>query len=151
MIRRNAHSIPTVKSMDDKPTERKFHILHLEDDANDAEFFRRLLAEADILCHITLVQTQQSYLKALDLMQFDLIVSDSSLPMLDGRSALEIARQKCPGTPFIFVSGTIGHDEARENLALGAAAYIPKKNMAQLIPAVRIALRQAGDPPPEMQ
>ena len=132
-------------------TARKYHILHFEADTSDAEFFRRVLKEADILCHITLVQTQHSFIKALDQMQFDLIVSDSSLHMLDGRSALEIAHEKCPGAPFIFVSGTLGQDEARHNRTLGAASYIPKRNMAQLIPAVRKALQQTENPTPVNQ
>ena len=123
-------------------TERKFHILHFEDDADDAGYFRRVLAEADILCHITLVQTHESFVKALNQMQFDLIVSDSSLPAVDGRSVLDIAREKCPAAPFIFVSGSLGQDEARESLARGASAYVPKRNMAQLIPAIRKALLQ---------
>jgi len=128
-------------------TERKYQILHLEDDVNDAEYFRRVLAEADILCHVTLVQTPQSFLKALDQMQFDLIVSDSSFPMPDGRSALEAAREKCPKAPFIILSGTLAQYEARQHLLLGAAAYIPKRNMALLIPAVRKALALSNDLP----
>jgi DNA-binding NtrC family response regulator len=128
--------------MGSKIVERKFHILHLEDDASDAEYFRRVLAEADIVCHITLVQTYESFLKALNQMQFDLIVSDFSIPMPAGKTALKIAGEKCPKTPFIFVSGTLDHTGAAKGLILGAAEYVPKRNTAGLILAVRRALRR---------
>lgn len=128
--------------------ERKFHILHFEDNARDAELFRRELAEAGIPCHVAFVQNQQAFLKALDQMRFDLIVSDFSFPLFDGMSALKMVREKCPETPFIFVSGTLVENEAVESLALGAMDYISKRNIARLIPAVRHALRQAEDKSP---
>ncbi|MGA7160867.1 MAG: response regulator [Bacteroidota bacterium] len=123
--------------------EKQLHILHLEDNANDAEFLQAKLEEADIPCQIRVVQTRDEFVNALDTKEYDLIVSDFSLPSFDGRSALDIALSKCPDTPFIFVSGTIGEDAAIESLVRGATDYVLKGRNARLIPAVRRALQEA--------
>lgn len=122
---------------------KQLRILHLEDNPNDAELFRAKLEEADIPCAIDVVQTREAFVKLLDQTRFDLIVSDFSLPSFDGKSALEIAYQKCPETPFIFVSGTIGEDAAVESLVRGATDYVLKGRLGRLIPAVRRALHEA--------
>ncbi len=123
--------------------DKQLQILHLEDNANDAELLRAKLDEANIPCVVEVVQTREKYVDALDTMKFDLIVSDFSLPSFDGKSALEIALRKCPETPFIFVSGTIGEDAAVESLVRGATDYVLKGRLGRLIPAVRRALHEA--------
>ena len=122
---------------------KQLRILHLEDNPNDAELFRAKLDEANIPCVIDVVQTREEFVNLLDQTRFDLIVSDFSLPSFDGKSALDIACQKCPETPFIFVSGTIGEDAAVESLVRGATDYVLKGRLGRLIPAVRRALHEA--------
>lgn len=119
------------------------HILHLEDDANDAQLLRLKLEEANIRCVITVVQTRDEFANALEQAEFDLIVSDFTLPSFDGKSALVIARQKCPEVPFIFVSGTIGEEAAIESMVRGATDYVLKGRLSRLIPAVRRALHES--------
>ena len=119
------------------------HILHLEDNESDAGFLRLELETAEIPCHIAVVQTRQAFVNAIDQMKFDLIVSDFSIPMFDGKAALEIARTRCPETPFIFVSGTLGEVAAIEGLVHGAADFISKERLTRLIPAVRRALQES--------
>jgi len=123
--------------------EKILHILHLEDNINDAELFRAKLEEADLHCQIEVVQTRDRFVNALQTMKFDLIVSDFSLPAFDGKSALDIALKQAPETPFIFVSGTIGEELAVESLVRGATDYLIKGRLGRLIPAVRRALREA--------
>jgi len=123
--------------------DEQLHILHLEDNDNDAEILRAKLEEAHIQCAIEVVQTREDFISSLDRVRFDLIVSDFSLPSFDGKSALEIALNKSPETPFIFVSGTIGEDAAVECLVRGATDYVLKGRLARLIPAVRRALHEA--------
>src|SRR5204863_7806054 len=74
-----------------------------------------------------------------------LILSDYSLPSFDGHDALDIARQKCPETPFIFVTGTMGEEVAIETLKSGATDYVLKTRLSRLIPAVNRALREAQE------
>jgi len=70
-------------------------------------------------------------------------LSDYSLPGFNGHDALEIAKEKCPDTPFIFVTGTMGEEVAIETLKSGATDYVLKTRLSRLMPAVTRALREA--------
>src|SRR5689334_774244 len=93
-------------------------ILHLEDDAKDAELIQALLETEEILCHVTRVDTQAEFVASLEHGGFDLILADHTLPSFDGLSALKITLEKCPDVPFIFVSGTLGEEVAIEALKI---------------------------------
>lgn len=68
---------------------------------------------------------------------FDLILSDSSIPGFSAQAALETARQKCPEVPFIFVSAAINEQEATDYLLQGAVDYISKNQLWRLAPIVQ--------------
>src|ERR1051325_761571 len=82
-------------------------ILHLEDNPADGELIQSMLEAGGIASTIHRVETPGDFEAALAQGSFDLIISDHTLPSFDGLSALELARQKHPEIPFIFVSGTI--------------------------------------------
>ena len=119
------------------------HFLHLEDDELDAELVQRMLKAGNLNCVITYAKTHREFEAALKKDKFDLIMSDYSLPAYDGRTALELARQQYPETPFIFLSGTIGEERAVDSLKLGATDYVLKDRLARLVPAIRRALVEA--------
>jgi signal transduction histidine kinase len=74
-----------------------------------------------------------------------LILSDFSLPTIDGYTALAIAQEKCPDVPFIFVSGTLGEETAIETLKKGATDYVLKHRLTRLVPSVHRAMREAKE------
>jgi len=98
----------------------KLHILHLEDNRNDAELVRETLAAGGMECDIVLTDNRADFTAALERDQFDLILADYHLPTFDGLSALEIASEKRWTIPFLFVSGTMGEEIAIESLKHGA-------------------------------
>lgn len=118
-------------------------ILHLEDDPADADLVQSLLKSEGIACVFQQVQTQAEFETALEQAGFDLIISDFTLPSFSGRAALEMARENCPGVPFIFVSGTIGEEFAVDALKEGAVDYVLKDRISRLPSAVRRAMREA--------
>jgi signal transduction histidine kinase len=59
--------------------------------------------------------------------------------------ALELAFDRVPETPFVFVSGTIGEETAVESLRRGATDYVLKTNLARLGPVVRRAIAEARE------
>lgn len=120
-------------------------ILLLEDDRNDAELIEALLEADHFTCRIVCVQGRAEFLAALKGGDFDLILSDYKLPSFDGLSALDLALSVRPDLPFIFVSGTLGEEAAVEALKVGATDYVLKTRLSRLVPAVRRALREAGD------
>jgi PAS domain S-box-containing protein len=123
----------------------ELRILHLEDNPDDAELIEMLLTDQGIACKIERVQTRDEFIAALDLGQFDLILSDFSLPAFDGLSALELAREKCPLAPFLFVSGTLGEEVAINALKSGATDYILKQRLPRLASAVARAITDAEE------
>ncbi|HEX3035524.1 MAG TPA: response regulator [Thermodesulfobacteriota bacterium] len=120
-------------------------ILHLEDDPKDAELVQKTLAEEAIIYDVVRVKSHDEFTSALEQGEFDLILADIGLPSFDGKTALEIAKRKCPEVPFIFVSGTIGEETAIETLKNGATDYVLKHRLSRLVLAVRRALREAKE------
>ena len=121
--------------------KKPLRVLHLEDNAIDAELFCMVLKGEGIDCAITCVRTRRDFQAALEQGQFDLIVSDFSLPAFDGLAALKMARQHSPNTPFIFASGTMREAEAMQALSSGASDFVIKDDAPGLIAAVKRAIR----------
>jgi PAS domain S-box-containing protein len=120
-------------------------ILHLEDNPDDAELIEMLLSDQGIACEIERVDTRADFIAALDSGHFDLILSDFSLPSFDGLSALELARERRPQAPFLFVSGTLGEEVAVDALKSGATDYVLKQRMSRLGAAVSRAIANAEE------
>jgi signal transduction histidine kinase len=117
------------------------HILHLEDNANDAALVQSILEAEGITCAITRVQTRDGFVAALEHGGIDLILSDFSLPAFDGLSAVEIVRTRWPDLPVILVSGALGEERAIDSLKSGATDYVLKERLSRLVPAVRRAMQ----------
>ena len=117
-------------------------ILHLEDDANDADLVQASLERGAISCVTRRVHTRDEFEDALAGGEVDLILSDYSMPTFDGLSALKIANAKRPDLPLIFVSGTLGEERAIETLKSGATDYILKGRLGRLAPAVERAMQE---------
>ena len=87
------------------------------------------------------VETRTDFINAIETNPPDLILSDHGLPTFDGFSALAIAKEKCPETPFIFVTGSMGEEVAIDSLRNGATDYVLKARLPNLVPAVQRAIR----------
>jgi len=115
----------------------------LEDDSADAELTKFALKKGGLNFSIARVESRDDYVQQLDNNPPALILSDYSLPGFNGHAALEIAQEKCPEIPFIFVTGTMGEEVAIETLKSGATDYVLKTRLSRLMPAVLRALREA--------
>jgi two-component system cell cycle response regulator len=118
-------------------------LLIVEDNVADAELTVRQLRADGIECTWTRVATEDAFRDAL-LSAPDLIISDCTLPGFDGIAAFSIAAAETPEIPFVFVSGTLGDERAREALKHGAAGYIAKGNREHLAQTIRTALERAS-------
>ncbi len=121
------------------------NILHLEDSRADAELISATLLEADIPCVIKIVKSREEFNRAIAQRQFDIILSDYSLPSFGGKEAFKLAHEVVPDTPFIFVSGTLGEDAAIQSLVDGATDYVLKSKLARLAPAVNRAMSEIDE------
>lgn len=122
-------------------------VLLLEDSPIDADLVRAHLDHVDgFAFEVEHVASRRSFLHALEQGgPLDLILSDFALPDFDGMQALELVRERLPETPFIFVSGVLGEENAIEALKRGATDYVVKLRMQRLRLVVRRALIEARD------
>lgn len=120
-------------------------ILHLEDSKQDAELVQELVQAEWPDCEVICVATRFAYVGELHLSRYDLILSDFALPSINGLDALEIAKERAPGTPFIFLSGTIGEEGAIEAVRSGAVDYVLKDRPKRLVTAIDRALRESRE------
>ena len=125
--------------------KKEIHILMLEDDGADAELTKFALRKGGLNFSLSRVEGREEYVCELERHRPSLILSDYSLPGFNGHDALEIALEKCPEIPFIFVTGTMGEEVAIETLKAGATDYVLKTRLSRLMPAVNRALREAQD------
>ncbi len=124
---------------------RSLRVLHLEDDDHDHLLIRELLQSEGFPCEFVVAKSRRDFESAVRQGVYDLIISDYTLPSFDGVSALAVAREVCPETPFIFFSGTIGEEVAVESLKRGAADYVLKQRPNRLAPAIRRALHNCAE------
>ncbi len=117
-------------------------VLCLEDDLKDAELLNEMLVDAGYLVGMDIAKAEKECAGFLKGKNYDVILSDNSLPGFDAFSALKLAISLKPEIPFICVSGTIGEEKAVELLKLGAADYVLKDRLGRLGFAVQRALKE---------
>ena len=117
----------------------------VEDNDADADLTLHHLRLGGIAFSCDRVETRMAFTRALEQSPPDMILSDYSLPAFDGYTALAMAKARCPDTPFIFVTGTLGEEVAIETLKKGATDYVLKQRLSRLVPSVQRALREAEE------
>ena len=120
-------------------------ILLLEDNPNDVELCLRALRRGGLSFEFKRVDSRAAFVHQLVKSPPNVILSDFSLPGFGGMEALEVAKEKCPDVPFIFVTGTLGEELAIETLKKGATDYVLKHRLPRLVPSVHRALREARE------
>ena len=113
------------------------HILHLEDDALDADLVHREVARHEANATWTTVDSAEAFHDAMKQTRFDAIVSDNRVPGIDGIQALQVAREQRPGMPFVFVSGNTDPHWAEHCLISGATDYVPKTQLWRMPSALQ--------------
>jgi PAS domain S-box-containing protein len=125
--------------------KHEIRILYVEDIPADAVLVNHELRKAGLEFRTKRVDSREAFDHELEHNPPDLILSDHGLPCFDGFVALAIAKRKCPGVPFIFVTNSCGEQMAIETFESGATDYVLKSNLSKLAPAVQRALREADE------
>jgi putative two-component system response regulator len=118
------------------------NILIVEDVPTDAELCQREVRKVIGSCQFQVVETRHEYLAALREFLPDVILCDYSMPGFDGLSALRLALEYYPETPFIMVTGSVTENVAVECMKAGAWDYIIKEHIKRLGPAVLNAMEK---------
>lgn len=118
-------------------------ILHLEDVPADAELVHRSLEGSGVAVEWHTVGDGRAFRAALeDEESFDAIVSDQSVPDLEGLHALELARKQRSDVPFVFVCGDRGERHIKRCLAAGADDVVSKSQLWRLPAAMQHVRRR---------
>jgi diguanylate cyclase (GGDEF)-like protein/PAS domain S-box-containing protein len=117
-------------------------VLMVEDTLSDAILIERLIKKAFSGSELLCIEDRDEYTRALTEFNPDIILSDYALPAFDGMTALEIARELVPDTPFIIVTGAINEETAVACMKAGAWDYVLKDQLARLDSAIIRALEQ---------
>ena len=125
--------------------EQVLRILYVEDDPLYTEVIRRQFHKAGLAVRVDCVETPEGLRAALMLGQYEVVVSDFAIPWLDPMEPLWLTRELSPELPFIFLSGTVGEEQAVETLKQVATDYVFKQRIERLVPAVCRAVEEAGE------
>jgi putative nucleotidyltransferase with HDIG domain len=117
-------------------------ILIVEDSEDDVLLLLRELRRGGYNPKYELVSDSISMRLALQREEWDLILSDYSLPNFSGQDALVLWKEMGLDIPFIVISGTIGEDLAVRMMKAGASDYLMKGSLARLGAAIERELRE---------
>lgn len=107
-------------------------ILVVDDDDVIRETLYELLSAA-YSCHTA--DTAEKALAKLEAQAFDVVLTDISMPGLNGMDLLNRVVQLYPGTPVIIISGHGDHDHAQRLLNRGAFDYLVKPFRLEVVEA----------------
>jgi signal transduction histidine kinase len=123
--------------------KRPLRLLLVEDSEEDAELLLFEIRNGGYdPIHIR-VYAAAPLQQALAQDEWDVVISDYTMPQFGGLEALKIVRRFDPDLPFIINSGNIGEDIAVEAMHAGAHDYVMKSNLSRLVPAIERELREA--------
>jgi DNA-binding NtrC family response regulator len=105
-------------------------LLIVDDDDNIRETLHELLSSS-YECH-TADRAEQA-LAYLEVENYDVVLTDISMPGLSGREILKRVQKNHPATPVIVISGNSNAEAAAELLAMGAFAYLNKPFQLEIV------------------
>jgi signal transduction histidine kinase len=118
-------------------------VLFVEDSSDDAALTARQLRHNGFNVDAERVATAEEFSRALDAREWDVVISDFTMPGFSGTRALELLQARGLDIPFIIVSGSVGEDVAVEVMKAGAHDYFAKGRTVRLASAITREVREA--------
>src|SRR5262249_3227219 len=115
---------------------KTYHILHLDENVQDAETVRAELKVAVDRFQVESVQNRQRFETRLKEISFDLVISAHTLRDYDILAALAFARSLNQDLPFVLVSAILDEDRVVELLRAGVADFVFKPSLERLLPTL---------------
>lgn len=111
---------------------KPINILLLEDEPTYSDILTMGLQHEGFEPKIVEVATKKEFVSQLKTIPFDVIISDYTLPDINGMEAVQIAVELVPDTPVVVFTGSVGEETAIACLKAGAVDYVLKQNPARL-------------------
>lgn len=122
-------------------TAKPLRLLLVEDSETDAELLLLELRRCGYHVDFERVETERGLRAALAAREWDLLVTDYSLPEFDGLRTLRVLAESALDLPCIVVSATSNEAIAQDLLRAGAREFVPKGALARLGPVIERELR----------
>ena len=120
----------------------KLRILFAEGVSTNREMVEHWLRQNAFSFVSECVDTEADFVRMLNEFNPDIILSDCSMPALDGIKALEITLKFRPDLPVIILTEPTDEDTAVECMRKGADDYVIKPNLKRLIPSITSAVEK---------
>ena len=118
-------------------------VLIVEDSQDDAVLLLWELRRGGYEIIPERVESPEGMNAALDRAEWDVVLSDYSMPRFSALGALAVLKNRQLDIPFIIISGTIGEETAVNAMKAGAQDFLTKGQLARLIPALERELGEA--------
>jgi DNA-binding NtrC family response regulator len=118
------------------------NVLHLDDDSFDFELTKLRCLAAWPGCKVRHVEDRETFTAALNEEKFDVILSDSGVASLSGFEALQLARERAPGVPFIFLCGVMTAEREKSVHASDADGFVHKDSPDELVSVIERCLKR---------
>jgi PAS domain S-box-containing protein len=122
--------------------KHRVKILFAEDVLIHNIMAKKILRNEGLKFDSLLVETKESFKKALEEFKPDLVISDFMMPDFTGMEALLLTNAIDPSIPVIILTGSISEEVAVECMRSGATNYVIKENLIRLPFAVKEALQK---------
>jgi signal transduction histidine kinase/DNA-binding NarL/FixJ family response regulator len=117
-------------------------ILHIEDNAIDADLVARELKKANMPFSQIIVNSKDAFSNALEMTMPDIVLSDHSLPSFNSLEAIKIIKSKGILVPFILITGNTSEEFAVSVIKAGADDYVLKDRIQRLPSAIKNAVER---------
>lgn len=111
---------------------KNISVLIIEDSRYSADLNVRQIKKAGYKVDFCIVANKAKMQAVFSEKNWDLILSDNSMPNFNAAQALEVRNEVNRSIPFIIVSEQISENEVKMAFLNGCSAYIPKANLAEL-------------------
>ena len=108
----------------------KWELLVIDDEPTILDTLAELLTEDDI--NVTKAKNGKEGLALMQERDFDVVISDLSMPVMDGRTMFSMARASGIIIPHIFFSAHVRHEQIEALKQAGVHAVIGKPHFEKL-------------------
>jgi len=111
---------------------KEISVLIVEDSIYSADLNIREIKKAGYDVSYQIISSGQSMKTAINKCQWDLIISDNSMPNFNALKALEIRNEANGDIPFIIVSEDISKSDIDKAFQEGCTAFVAKEKLTEL-------------------
>src|ERR1700761_980274 len=127
-----------------QPVLHGLHVLIVDDSDSDAELLVRELRGAGYHLSYERVDTAEAMVAALARRQWDVVISDYTMPEFSVRDALQLLHASGLDLPFIIVTGSVDEAIAVQVMKAGAHDCLMRGNLKRLGASIERELREAA-------